>query len=67
MDEASQGSILGLNAAYVGLGSIFGPIAGGAVATFNLTMPFVLIVGVVAICYLLSLRIKVTAHPEHAF
>jgi len=56
-DEKSQGSILGLNASYISLGSIFGPIIGGVLATFILPLPF-LIGGLVLIaCYFLSFKI----------
>lgn len=39
-DERSQGSILGLNASYMSIGQILGPIVGGIIATISIPMPF---------------------------
>ncbi len=39
-DQRSQGTILGLNASYMSIGQILGPIVGGIVATISLPMPF---------------------------
>lgn len=41
VDMASQGEILGVNASYVSLGMIFGPLVGGVLADLSLAMPFV--------------------------
>jgi len=68
MDAKSQGSILGINTSYVGLGNIFGPLIGGVVASYRITYPFLVASFVVLICYLISMKIKVdSTHPEHAF
>ncbi len=40
VDAKSQGSIQGVNASYQSLGFIFGPIAGGLLASISLTTPF---------------------------
>ena len=41
VDMRSQGEILGVNASYVSLGMIFGPLAGGLMAETSLALPFV--------------------------
>lgn len=41
-DEKSQGEMLGINASYVSIGLIFGPIIGGIMGTFSLASPFLL-------------------------
>lgn len=48
VDMKSQGEIMGVNASYVSLGMIFGPIVGGILATTNLALPFV-VGGVISI------------------
>lgn len=40
VDAKSQGTIMGVNASYNSLGFIFGPIAGGLIATYSLEAPF---------------------------
>lgn len=39
-DEKSQGEMLGVNASYMSIGTIFGPIIGGALATLSIPVPF---------------------------
>lgn len=39
-DEKSQGEIMGVNASYMSVGTIFGPIIGGALATLSVALPF---------------------------
>ncbi len=39
-DEKSQGEMMGVNASYVSIGTIVGPILGGALATLSIPMPF---------------------------
>lgn len=39
-DEKSQGEIMGVNASYMSIGTIFGPIIGGALATLTIPTPF---------------------------
>jgi MFS family permease len=55
-DEHAQGSILGLNASYISIGTIFGPILGGALATNNVSFPFLAGGFITAVCFSLSLR-----------
>ncbi len=57
VDAKSQGEILGVNSSYVSLGMIFGPIAGGIVATIAIPAPFLFGSLVVFTCLLISLRI----------
>lgn len=40
VDAKSQGTIMGINASYNSVGFIFGPIAGGLIATYSLQAPF---------------------------
>lgn len=56
-DEKSQGSIMGLNASYMSIGQIFGPIIGGAVA--SLYIPFIFVAGIIftLICFYLSFKV----------
>jgi predicted MFS family arabinose efflux permease len=53
-DENSQGSIMGLNASYQSIGMIFGPILGGAIATVNISLAFIVGAGLVLLCFLFS-------------
>lgn len=53
--DDSQGEVMGINSSYVGLGQIFGPLVGGLVASFSLSLPFVVASGVMLFCFLLSL------------
>lgn len=39
-DEKSQGEIQGVNASYMSIGLIFGPIIGGVLATISVPMPY---------------------------
>lgn len=66
MDEASQGSILGLNASYVSIGMIFGPIIGGALTVFGIPFPFLAGSITSLICTILSLQILRKPAKEHA-
>lgn len=68
VDERSQGSILGINASYVSLGMIFGPIIGGALATLFVPLPFLFGSLVVAVCVGLSFIIlHKSIHKQDAF
>lgn len=40
-DAKSQGTLLGVSASYMSIGQIFGPIAGGALATVSIPFPFI--------------------------
>lgn len=55
---SEQGSIMGLNASYQSLGMIFGPIAGGLLATLSVPVPFVVGAGLVMICFVFAFRLK---------
>lgn len=48
-DAKSQGTIQGLNASYVSLGSVFGPIIAGAIATLAIPLPFAA-AGTIMVC-----------------
>ncbi len=67
VDAKSQGSILGINASYVSLGMIFGPIIGGAVATILVPLPFLVGSASIAACVLLSVKILRKPHVQHTF
>lgn len=67
-DEKSQGSIQGLNASYVSIGSIFGPIVAGVLATFMLPLPFFAGSMALFLCFILSFGIVLSnRHLQHAF
>lgn len=68
-DMKSQGSIQGLNASYMSIGNIIGPIIGGIVAQqISIPAPFLLAAVFTAICFIMSLREKEKNIPlEHAF
>ncbi len=57
VDSQSQGAIQGLNASYVSIGMIAGPIAGGMLATLAIPLPFLAGSAVALACFVLSLRI----------
>lgn len=67
-DEKSQGSIMGINASYVSIGTIFGPIIGGIIATFAIASPFLAGSFCIVACFFLTFRIldRVT-HKDSAF
>ncbi len=67
-DAKSQGSIQGINASYMSLGQIFGPIAGGAIATIAVPYPFLAGAAIMLICLYLSFKVlKPGVAKEHAF
>lgn len=53
-DEKSQGSIQGLNASYISVGNIIGPIVAGILATVFLPLPFLVSSFVILTCFILS-------------
>ncbi|MBP9817257.1 MFS transporter [Candidatus Shapirobacteria bacterium] len=53
-DAKSQGSIMGLNSSYQSIGTIFGPIVGGLVATISTPFPFLLGGLLILVCYFLA-------------
>lgn len=56
-DAKSQGTILGLNASYMSIGLIFGPIIGGALATITVESPFLAAALFIGGCVVLSYKI----------
>lgn len=56
-DEKSQGSIQGLNTSYVSIGTIIGPIIGGALATYAIRAPFLAATFFTLFCFMLSFRV----------
>jgi predicted MFS family arabinose efflux permease len=56
-DAKSQGAMQGLNASYMSIGQIIGPILGGAVATIGISYPFLLGGAFALACYFLSFRV----------
>lgn len=68
VDLKSQGSIQGLNASYMSLGFIIGPIIGGLLATIYLQLPFLIGSVTMFLCFLLSQKILSKPHPvQHTF
>ncbi len=65
-DAKSQGSILGLNASYVSIGMIFGPIVGGVLSSYFIPLPFLLGSMIVGFCVYLSLFILKKPHPKQS-
>ena len=67
-DEKSQGSIQGLNASYISIGSILGPIIAGVLATYFIPLPFLIGAVFIFVCFILSFKILNKEVPkEHAF
>ncbi len=56
-DQISQGTILGLNASYMSIGQIIGPILGGVVATIAIPYPFVAASLFALMCFGLSFTV----------
>jgi len=68
-DPKSQGSILGVSASYLSLGTIIGPLLAGAIAIYGPGYPFLLGVIISISCLFLAIYTlkKVYNHPESAF
>ncbi len=67
-DVRSQGTMQGINASYMSIGQIIGPITGGALATVMISLPFLTAGMCVFICLLLSFTIfKQGVKKESAF
>lgn len=66
-DAKSQGSIMGVNASYMNIGTILGPIIGGILSSLFVPSPFVLGGIVLLIALYFSRHIKPPAHPESAY
>lgn len=57
VDEHSQGSIQGINASFVSIGMIIGPVIGGVLATFSIPLPFLAGAAACLVCFWLSMQI----------
>ena len=66
-DAKSQGSILGLNTSYQSIGSIFGPILGGLLATYYAPLPMMAGGLVLGVCFFIAFKIRLTVQKEHLF
>lgn len=67
-DPKSQGTILGLNASYMSIGQIIGPIAGGVLATIAIPYPFLAGSLLILVCVALSRNIlRAGVKKESAF
>lgn len=67
-DAKSQGTMMGLNASYMSIGQILGPIVAGGAATYGITYPFLMGSALVAFCYFLSYKIlRPNVQKESAF
>ncbi len=67
-DEKSQGSMQGLNASYMSIGQILGPIVGGALATLATPLPFLAGSVCIIMCLFLSFSVmRPGIHKETAF
>lgn len=66
-DAKSQGSIQGVNASYMSIGQIIGPIAGGAIATFGVPYPFLAGGLVMVLAIIIARNIQLPRHKETAF
>lgn len=66
-DDKSQGSIQGLNASYLSVGQIVGPILGGVLSSIILSLPFFAGSVMAAFCFLISLTILRKKTELHAW
>lgn len=66
-DVKSQGSMQGINASYQSIGSIFGPLVGGLLATYFVPLPMIAGGIVIAACFLIAFKIRLTAAKEHLY
>ncbi len=65
-DEKSQGTIMGLNASYISIGTIFGPIIGGVLASYSIPSPFLFGSLVCLICFVLSFKVLKRGIPRQS-
>lgn len=67
-DEKSQGSMMGISASYMSIGTIVGPIVGGLIATIGIGYPYLAGAIAVFVCLLLTTQImKRGVRKESAF
>lgn len=68
VDAKSQGSVQGLSGSYQSIGQVLGPLVGGVLATYSLSLPFLGASVLSAICvYLSYLVIKSHTRAESLF
>ncbi len=65
VDPQSQGEIMGINASYMSLGNIIGPVLGGVIVVAGLSLPFLLGGLVLFGCAVVANSIKLPKNPEH--
>ncbi len=65
-DVRSQGTIQGLNSSYMSVGQIIGPILGGAIATYMISLPFLVTALCVLTCFFLSLKVLRPGVPKES-
>lgn len=56
-DAKSQGTMMGINASYMSIGQIFGPILGGLVASYAVPNPFLIGSIFALLCFYLSFKV----------
>ena len=56
-DPKEQGEMQGLNASYMSIGQIIGPVLAGVATTFSITSPFFGAGLLVLVCFFLSFQI----------
>lgn len=66
-DAQSQGTMMGINASYMSIGQIIGPVLGGTLATLNITFPFVAASFCVLLCFIISFKIHIGVKKDSAF
>lgn len=66
-DVKSQGTIMGLNQSYISIGSIFGPIIAGVLATLYIPTPFLVMALFGLVCFYLSSQVVLNQSKEHLF
>ncbi|MBP9719284.1 MAG: MFS transporter [Candidatus Levybacteria bacterium] len=64
-DAKSQGSILGVSAAYLSLGTILGPLIGGTLGTYGVGLPFIFGAVIGLMCLILSVKTLKTVYTHH--
>lgn len=65
-DAKSQGSIQGLNASYISVGNIIGPIIAGLLATVLLPLPFLVSAFVIFSCFVMSFGVLKKGVPKES-
>jgi MFS family permease len=60
-----QGEILGINASYMSIGQIFGPLAAGLVAAVAIKYAFLSGAAIILICFFVARKIRLTVEQPH--